>query len=271
MQILVTNDDGITAQGLWKLVNQLKNIASVTISAPKEGQRAMSMSVSDFDDNRPVQVKRAQPEVPGVELFSVEGTPADSVILGIFKFVEDKIGLIISGINHGSNLGDDIFGSGTVGSALAGFMFGFPSISISVDGHNDIHLDTGAKLAALLAKKIRESELTGNFFLNVNLPNLPLSGIKGIKKTKVARGIYSDSVEKVWEDKGDFYRLVRYRGNKATDERSDLWAVQEGYISISPLHNFLCPMFNKPPPFIPDSLYSTLFQELQESGDVEET
>jgi 5'-nucleotidase len=265
VQILITNDDGIKAQGLWKLADQLKNIASVTISAPEEGQRAMSMSVSDFDDNRPIRVRKAQPELPAVKLFSIEGTPADSVILGVFKFVEDKIDLIISGINHGSNLGDDVFGSGTVGAALAGFIFGFPSISISVEGRNDIHFDAAAKLATLFAQKVREGELAGNIFLNVNLPNLPLAEIRGIKKTVLAKGVYSDSVEKVWEDKGDFYRMVRYRGNKATDERSDLWAVQEGYISISPLHKFLCPMYNKPSPQIADFLYSTLFQQLQES------
>jgi len=192
----------------------------------------------------------------------IKGDIADSVILGIFKFVEDKIALIISGINHGSNLGDDIFGSGTVGSALAGFMFGFPSISISVDGHNDIHLDTGAKLAALLAKKIRESELTGNFFLNVNLPNLPLSGIKGIKTSCVASGIYGDSVEQEFNNEGVHYQVKRYREKTARDVNTDLWAVQNGYVSVTHVHQFLLPMFNKPLPRIPDNLWSDIFQQL---------
>jgi 5'-nucleotidase len=263
VKILVTNDDGIMAEGLWALVKELKKVAEVVVSAPEKGYFATGMAISDVD-RHPLRLKRVQPLVPGIETYCVKGTPADSVILALFKLVKDKISLIISGINHGTNLESDIFASGTIGAALLGYLEGLPALSISLDYGNNSHFDTAAKLAVTLARKIEVGNLPSNIFLDINVPNLPLREVSGIRITCLASGVYGVTVEGGRDRRGVYYRTKRFRQNKATDELTDLWAVQQGYISIVPLHNFICPMFNKPLSQIADTIWSNLFQELQQ-------
>ena len=262
MKILVTNDDGIFAQGLWTLARELKNIAEVVVSAPERGDFAMGTAVSA--GRQGLRPKRVQPVVPEIETYCVKGTPADSVIFALHKLVKEKIDLIIAGINYGSNMEYDVFASGTVGAALIGWHSGLPALSISVDYGDNPPLDTAAKLAVALAKRIESGALPSNIFLNINLPNLPLAKIKGIKTTYVAKGVYTDTFEEKRDGRRVYYQGERYRGNRATDEGTDVWAVQQGYISILPLHRFICPMFNEPSPYIPDTLWSDLFHELQQ-------
>jgi len=257
MKILVTNDDGIFAQGLWTLVKALKKIAQVIVVAPHEEQSGIGTAVTL---RHPLRVQRAKPLVPEVETYSVEGTPADSVILGLTKLVKNKIDLVISGINHGPNLGDNVLISGTVGAALQGYLHGFPAIAISVDALDNPYLDTAAELAALLAKRIESNSLPVNIFLNVNLPNLPLAQIKGLEITRLASGSHTDAVEEGHDGKQSYYQLIRQRIDKAADNKTDVWAIEQGNISITPLHTNLS---NNPSPPIPDSLCSDLLQELQ--------
>jgi len=258
MKILVTNDDGIFAQGLWILVKELNNIAQVVVVAPDREQSATGTAVTL---RQPLRVQRVRPLVPEVETYSVEGTPADSVILALGKLVKDKIDLVISGINQGPNLGDDVLISGTVGAALQGYLRGFPAFAISVAAVDSLYLDNAAKLAALLAKKIDSSALPTNILLNVNLPNLPLAKIKEIKITQLASGSHTDTVEEGHDGIRKYYWLVRRGINKDRDERTDIWAIEQGNISITPLHTNLS---NKSSPPIMDSLCSDLFQELQQ-------
>jgi len=256
MRILVTNDDGIFAQGLWILVKELKSIAEVVVVAPDREQSAIGTAVTL---RQPLRVQRVRPLVPEVETYSVEGTPADSVILALGRLVNNKIDLLISGINQGANLGDDVLISGTVGAALQGYLRGLPALAISVAAVDDLYLDNAAKLAALLAKKINSKALPTNIFLNVNLPNLPIAKIRGIKITRLASESHTDTVEEGDDGKRKYYWLVRQKVNKDTDERTDIWAIEQGNISITPLHTNLS---NKPSPSIPESLCSDLFQEL---------
>lgn len=125
MKILVTNDDGISSEGLWTLVKELKNIAQVIVTAPDREQSAIGTAVTL---HQPLRVKRVRPMVPEVETYSIEGTPADSVILALSKLIKDRVDLVVSGINQGLNLGNDVPISGTVGSALQGYLHGFPEI-----------------------------------------------------------------------------------------------------------------------------------------------
>ena len=257
MEILVTNDDGIFALGLWTLVKELKKIARVVVVAPDREQSAIGTAVTL---HQPLRIQRVSPMVPEVETYSVEGTPADSVILALGKLVKNKIDLVVSGINHGANLGDDVHISGTVGAALQGYLRGLPALAISVSAGDNPNLDNAAKLATLLAKKIDSNALPTNIFLNVNLPDLPLAKIRGAKITQLANQSHTDTVEERHDGRRKYYWLIRQKVNKATDEETDIWAIAQGNISITPLHTNL---HNKPSSPIPDSLCSDLLQELR--------
>jgi len=257
MEILVTNDDGIFAQGLWTLVKELRKIARVVVVAPDREQSAIGTAVTL---HQPLRMQRVSPMVPEVETYSVEGTPADSVILALGKLVRNKIDLVVSGINHGANLGDDVHISGTVGAALQGYLRGLPALAISVSAVDNPNFDNAAKLATLLAKKIDSNALSTDIFLNVNLPNLPLAKIRGVKITQLANQSHTDTVEERHDGRRKYYWLIRQKVNKATDEETDIWAIEQGNISLTLLHTN---RHNKPSSPIPDSLCSDLLQELQ--------
>lgn len=257
MKILVTNDDGIFAQGLWILVKELKKIAQVVVVAPDREQSAIGTAVTL---RQPLRAQRITPVVPGVETYSVEGTPADSVILALGKLVKNRVDLVVSGINQGPNLGDDVLISGTVGAALQGYLHGLPALAISADAVGSLYLDTAAKLATLLAKRTSSNALDTNILLNVNLPNLPLAKIRGVKITRLASESHTDTVEEGYDGRQKYYWLVRKKINKDMDNKTDIWAIEQGNISITPLHTNL---HQKPSPPTLDDICSELLTELQ--------
>lgn len=257
MKILVTNDDGIFAQGLWILVKELRSIAEVVVVAPDREQSAIGTAVTL---HQPLRVQQVTAMVPQVEAYSVEGTPSDSIILALDKLVRDKIDLVVSGINQGANLGDDVFISGTVGAALQGYLRGLPALAISIDGIDNLCLDNAARLATLLARKIVSNSLPTNIFLNINVPSLPLSKIKGVEITRLASKSHTDTVEEGHDGKRKYYWLVRQKVNKDADKKTDVWAMEQGNISITPLHTNL---LNRPSLAITDSQFTDLLQELQ--------
>lgn len=257
MKILVTNDDGIYAEGLWILVKELMSIAQVVVVAPDREQSAIGTAVTL---RQPLRVQKVRSIVPEVETYSVEGTPADSVILALGKLVKNKIDLVVSGINHGANLGDDVLISGTVSAALQGYLRGLPALAISVALGDNLYLDNAAKLAKVLAKKIESNALPTNILLNVNLPNLPLVKIRGAKITRLASESHTDTVEERYDGRRKYYWLVRQEINKDADRETDVWAMEQGNISITPLHTNL---LNKPSPVITDKLCSEVLQELR--------
>ncbi len=257
MKILATNDDGIFAPGLWTLVRELKKTAWVIVVAPDRERSAIGTAVTL---RQPLWVQRVEPMVPEVEAYSVEGTPADSVILGLDKLANNKIDLVISGINQGLNLGDDVLISGTVGAALQGYLRGVPALAISVSEANSLYLDNAAKVAALLAKMIDSGALATATFLNVNLPDLPLGKIKGIRITHLASGSHTNTAEEREQGQDKCYCLVRQRTNRGNDKKTDLGAIEQGYISITPLHTALLSRLS---PSLSDSLCSGLLLELR--------
>jgi len=259
MRILITNDDGIFAPGLWALVKELKNIAQVVVVAPDREQSAIGTAVTL---RQPLRAQRVVPLVPKVEAYSVEGTPADSVILALGKLVKNKIDLVVSGINQGPNLGDDVLISGTVGAALQGYLRGFPALAISVAKADSLYLNNAARLAALLVGKIDSHSLPSDIFLNVNLPGLPLVKIKGAKITRLASESHTETVEERFDGKQEYYWVVRQQANTDKHRNTDIWAIEQGNISITPLHTDL---LHKPSPSIPDSLCSDLIKELQKT------
>jgi len=258
MRILVTNDDGILAPGLWTLAKELKNIAQVVVVAPDREQSACGTAVTL---RQPLRAQRVTPLVPGIETYSVEGTPADSVILALGKLVEDKIDLVISGINQGANLGDDVLISGTVGAALQGYLRGFPTLAVSVVAADSLCLNNAARLATLLANKIDSNSLPTNIFLNVNLPCLPIAKIKGVKITQLASESHTDTVDKGFDGRQEYYWLVRQKLSATANRDTDIWAIEQGCISLTPLHSLL---FQMPPLQFSPEMCARLLRELKE-------
>ena len=256
MKILVTNDDGISARGLWTLVAELQTIARVVVAAPDRERSAIGTAVTL---HQPLRVTKVQPIVPEVETYSVEGTPADSVILALSKLIKDGVDLVVSGINRGPNLGDDVLISGTVGAALQGYFRGLPALAISAPRENTQCLDTAARVAAILATKIVATSLPTKILLNINLPNLTPAEINGAKITRLARESHINTVEEGNHGRQKYYWLVRERISEATDNSSDIWAIEQGNISITPLYTNHS---DKPPRHTLDSLCSGLLQQL---------
>ncbi len=257
MQILVTNDDGISAPGLWALAAELKNIAEVVVVAPDREQSASGTAVSL---RQPLRVQKIPPVVSGIEAYSVEGTPCDSVILALGRLIKDDVNLVVSGINQGHNLGDDILISGTVGAALQGYRRGLPALAISVAVTDNSGQENAARLAKLIARRITDKKLTTGIFLNINLPDLPLSRMKGIKIAQPAHKTHIDTVEEGHDGRRKYYWLVRQKQNNNADENTDIRILDNGYISLTALHNTL---FRKTIQGIDNRLCSELFNELK--------
>lgn len=257
MKILVTNDDGIFAEGLWALVKELKNIAQVVVVAPDKEQSAVGMAITF---RQPIRVRRVKPLIPEVEAYSVKGTPADSVILGLEKLAKNEVDLVISGINQGPNLGQDVFISGTVGAALQGYLRGYSALAISVFRKpSKQYLSRAAKVARLLTQKTVSHILPHNILLNVNIPELALTEIKGIKFTRLSSESHFGPVEEGHDGKWQSYCIVPQEIDN-NDETTDVWAVKQGNISITPLHTYLN---NESSLVITDTFCSEILEELQ--------
>lgn len=234
MRILVTNDDGIYAMGLWALVGALKEVGEVVVVAPDREQSAVGSSVTL---HHPLRAREIKPLVKGIKSYCVEGTPADCVILALGNLLDSRIDLVFSGINDGSNLGDDVIISGTVGAALQAYLKGIPSVALAVGALKDVHFDAAARLAVVLAR-IMEA-LPKEILLNINLPNLPLDQIQGIEVTRLGRRSYSDEIKEGHDGKRKYYWIVRGKPDWLPEEGTDIWALTKDKISITPLHGDL--------------------------------
>jgi 5'-nucleotidase len=261
LKILVSNDDGVYAEGIQALSRQLSQMAEVVIVAPDREQSAVGTAVSL---RKPLRVQKITSLHPGVEAYSVEGTPSDSVILGLGKIVTGKVDLVISGINQGSNMGEDVLISGTVGAALAAYLRGFPAMAVSCDNENwnEHYLQQVAKFTALLAQRIAENALNTSLFLNVNMPSLPFEKVRGVKITSLAHRSHVNTVEEAHDGKRAYYMLTRESVNHQADSRTDIWAAGQGYISVTPLHLFLN---DRVSPILLEKLTAGLFDEFLKS------
>jgi len=257
MKILVTNDDGVLSEGLWTLVKALRGIGQVVVVAPDREQSAIGTAVTL---RQPLRVQKLTPPLPEVETYSVEGTPADSVILALDKLVEEKIDLVVAGVNQGPNLGDDVFISGTVSAARQGYLRGLPTLAISAFRTNNYSLNDAAQVAALLVGKI-SSHPQPHIMLNINLPDVPLAKIKGVKITRLASLSHVDAVEEGHDGIHAYYWLVRRRLISNAPGSTDIGAVERGNISITPLQNYYT-NHKTPSPLMRD-LCSSLSDELQ--------
>jgi len=246
MNILITNDDGIHSKGLWLLARELYKFATVVIVAPDQEQSAIGTAVTL---RRPLRIHKAHSDLKDVSAFAVDGTPSDCVILGLEKLMPQKADLVISGINQGLNVGEDVLISGTVGAAMQAYLRGFPTLAVSVShtsGSETIAL--AARAAAILTLQITENKLT-DIFLNMNLPECLPSEIRGARITRLAHQSHVNSVAEVDNGRQKLYWLMREQVT-AKDDDTDLAAIEQGYIPITPLYTRpfnkpLLPMLNK--------------------------
>jgi 5'-nucleotidase len=263
LRILVTNDDGIAARGLWALVRELRRVAEVVVVAPDRDQSGIGTAVTL---HHPVRVSPVPPEATRVESYSVEGTPADTVILALKTLLKDKkVDMVFSGINEGSNLGNDVLISGTVSAALQGYFYGLPSIAISVGAIRKVHFDVAARFAALITQQIAAGDMSQKFLLNINLPNLPLPKINGVEITRLGERSYMDNIKAGHDGKRKYYWIVRGKPDWKEVEGTDIWALGQNKISITPLQSDLSSEIHINQM---GGLFSSLFQDLRESDTV---
>lgn len=229
MKILVTNDDGIDSPGLWALVEELRWVGEVVVVAPQSEQSGVGTSVNL---RRPIKVF---PQAGEKGIYTTDGTPVDCVLIAFRSLFPGEIGLVVSGINKGPNMGYDVFVSGTVAGALVGRFHGAPSLAISVDAYEGAKFEAAAKLTALLAGRVKKGDLPGETLMNVNLPNLPLEEIKGIEVTKLGRQSHSAEIGKVLTGGEEGYVILRDKVVGEAGLGSDGWAVERKKISITPL------------------------------------
>jgi len=232
LKILVSNDDGIYSEGLWTLVNELKKIARVSVVAPDRDQSGSGTSITL---RHPLGMVNIKSPVDGVPAYSVEGTPADSVILALRLILKEKVDLIVSGINEGPNLGDDVYVSGTVGAALQGFFYGLPAIAFSIAAFGDLYFEVAAKLARVMVSELVDQGILRRMLLNVNLPNLPRDKLEGIEVTRLGERKYVDRIEPGHDGKRQYHWIMRGKPEWKPVTGSDIWAVENSKISITPL------------------------------------
>lgn len=233
MRVLVTNDDGINSPGLWTLVEHLTSIAEVVVCAPDRDQSGTgpAMSILNTVTVHDVSVLRN-----GVQAYAVEGTPGDCVILATERLENKPFDVVVSGINQGANLGLDVLNSGTVGAAMHGFFRGIPAIAVSVASLEKVTYDAAARVAAMSAQELSESSLDSPLLLNVNLPNLEPEEIEGVEITCLGPKIYLENVEKLGDARRSRYWIRHNRPlNAPVVKGSDVWAVQNNRVSITPL------------------------------------
>lgn len=243
MQILVTNDDGIYARGLWVLVEYLKKLGDVIVVAPDREQSGVGTAVTL---HRPLRIRELIPLVEGVPTYSIEGTPADSVILALEYIAQDKIDLVVSGINEGANLGDDVLISGTVGAALQAYFRKIPAIAISVAAMEGTKFDVAGQLARQVANMLFQKRLPNPLFLNINVPNLILEEIQGIEITRLSERSYIDLITEGYDGKRKYFWIARGKLHWQLNEGTDIWAVENGRISVTPLQTNLTSTCEKP-------------------------
>ena len=233
LKILVTNDDGIHSPGLWALVEGLKHVGDVVVVAPDRDQSGIGAAKTLLGV---VRAEEVAAKVEGVKAYAVEGTPADCVILATESLVQERFGLVVSGINQGANLGLDIMSSGTVGAAMQGYFRSIPSVAVSVTSLTGVKYEAAALTAGRLAEAISRNAPAGPLLLNVNLPNVAPEMIQRVDITRLGPRAYLESVERGNDGRRTHYWIKQNRPTNADGgEGTDIWAIRKNRVSITPV------------------------------------
>ena len=235
MNILVTNDDGIDSPGLWALAEAMSRVGEILIVAPDGQQSGAGTSVSLHSG---VSIVEVSSSIRGVHAYAVGGTPSDCVIVGLRHLTQVHIDLVVSGINLGPNVGNDIPFSGTVMATLQGYFRKIPSMAISLaiqSQEEELRFDVASKVAELLALSIKSGKMPTRAILNVNVPGIPLEQIKGIAATKAASTAYLRLAEVQRGNSVSYSMDIHNAAKLGVQEGTDIWAISTGLISITPL------------------------------------
>ncbi len=236
--ILITNDDGIDSPGLLALKRALGRVGRVTVIAPDHNWSAAGHSKTM---HKPLRINRVR-LADGDYAFSTDGAPSDCVALAILGFLPERPDLVVSGINKGSNMGDDITYSGTVAAAMEGIIWGYPSMAVSLDDYipddpEANNFEAAGMIAARLAPYLLSPEWDRATLLNVNVPNLPQEEIKGLEITRLGRRGYQDDLVERTDPFGRHYYWIGGGKPTGVNKRgTDIHAIAHGKISVTPIH-----------------------------------
>lgn len=231
MKILVSNDDGVLAPGLAMLARALAQIGEVTVIAPDRNRSGASNSLSL---HHPLRVQHLENGFISVD----DGTPTDCVHLAMTGFLKEKPDIVVSGINAGANLGDDVFYSGTVAAAMEGAFLGAPAMAISLagNGHQLVHYATAAEIAKLLVLHMRANQLPAKTILNVNVPDVPLSDLKGFAVTRMGTRHAAEHIVPNVDPRGETIYWIGAPGpQQDAGPGTDFYAINATEVSITPL------------------------------------
>jgi 5'-nucleotidase len=230
LKILISNDDGIFARGLEILEEACRKVGDVTVVAPDREQSAASHALTM---NRPLR-----PVMRDDGRYQVDGTPTDCVLLALETILDHRPDFVFSGINHGSNMGEDVLYSGTVAAAMEGLSVGIPGVAMSFAGGQFELIETQREWVGKLTSDLcGVGEFPRETLLNVNFPPIPGPEIRGIRVTKLGRRVYSDSLTRMHDPWGrDMFWIGAGKSSWSGGGDSDFRAVEEGYISVTPLH-----------------------------------
>ncbi len=228
MRILLSNDDGYFSPGLAILAESLSSLAEITVVAP---ERDRSGSSNSLTLDRPLSLRKAPNG-----FFYVSGTPTDCVHMAVTGMLEDLPDMVISGINHGANMGDDTIYSGTVAAATEGFLLGIPSIAVSLVSHDAEHLATAGRVAADIVRRYQASPFAHACLLNVNVPNVPYHELRGSRITRLGRRHKAEPVVKAINPRGETIYWIGAAGSaQDAGEGTDFHATATDMVSITPL------------------------------------
>ncbi|MCG7898290.1 MAG: 5'/3'-nucleotidase SurE [Candidatus Thiodiazotropha lotti] len=229
MNILLSNDDGYQATGLMMLAEQLSEVGNIVVVAPDQDRSGASNSLTLVNPLRALTMENG--------FIRVDGTPTDCVHLAITGLLEQEPDLVVSGINAGPNMGDDVLYSGTVAAATEGRFLGLPAVAISMNSHNPQHFETGAQVAEILVRRLIEAPLSESVILNVNVPDIAYSELQGIVSTRLGHRHKAEPVIKSQDPRG---RTIYWVGPAGAEQDAgpgtDFHAVRQGYVSVTPLH-----------------------------------
>ena len=224
-RILVTNDDGIISPGIAALAGAMKDLGEVWVVAPAGEMSGISHALTL---SHPLRIEKVKER-----WYSVNGTPTDCVYIAVVKLMEENVDLIVSGINNGANLGEDVHYSGTVAGAVEGSIFGIPAIAFSQIPNLKVDLSGAVDFASELAGKVLDNGMESHKLLNVNFPPPP---VKGIRLTQLGYHPYEKSVQENMDPRGNKYYWIGGKGlHQIQAPNADTQAVSDGYVSVTPL------------------------------------
>lgn len=228
MRILLSNDDGYFAPGLAVLANTLSQLAEITVVAPERDRSGASNSLTL---DRPLMVRKTP---NGFQ--HVNGTPTDCVHLAVTGLLPELPDMVISGINHGANMGDDTVYSGTVAAATEGFLLGIPSVAVSLANPREEHFQTAADFIAGLVRRFAEAPIAEPVLLNVNVPDVPAEAIQGVEVTRLGKRHKAEDVVKAVNPRNQVVYWVGAAGAaQDAGPGTDFHAVAQNRISVTPL------------------------------------